>query len=248
MRHLDTTGDAVDSMEEVLEMLAADSAPLGESGFAVTSNMVMSIDGAYSRGGVSRGLSSEADHRIFLANRMLADVILVGAGTARAERYHRPTVHPAAVPIRRNRGQQPLPRLVIVSASLRIDDDSPLRDGEGPPPLIAHPQGVDLSGAPEGFELIELSTGSLDAGELVTVLAGFGTGRITCDGGPGLLGQLAGAGLIDEYLLTLSPQLVGGSATGLLGSAEVTPQRSGFTLHRVLRDGEHLMCSFRRAG
>src|SRR5918993_549206 len=54
----------------------------------VRANMVISLDGAaQGRDGRSGTLSSPADRRVFAMLRGLADVILVGAGTARTEKY-----------------------------------------------------------------------------------------------------------------------------------------------------------------
>ena len=53
----------------------------------VRANMVSSADGAATVAGRSAGLSSEGDRQVFSILRSLADVIMVGAGTARAEKY-----------------------------------------------------------------------------------------------------------------------------------------------------------------
>ena len=53
----------------------------------VRANMVMSLDGAASLLGRSGGLSGEADRQVFAMLRAITDVILVGAGTVRAEKY-----------------------------------------------------------------------------------------------------------------------------------------------------------------
>lgn len=246
MRILDAVGPDIDGFEEAVELLESDALePAGDQA-VVTSNMVMSLDGAYSAEGVSGGLSSEADHRLFLANRMLADVILVGAGTVRAEGYRRPSVRPAAAAVRARRGQEPFPRLVITSASLRMGTASTLGSGDGPAPVLAHPRSSDTSRAPEGFELMAVGDDELDVRELLAALAADGARRITCEGGPGLLGQLAAASLVDEYLLTLSPRLMGGDSVGLLGRSSPEADHEPMRLHRVMRDGDHLLCSFRR--
>jgi riboflavin biosynthesis pyrimidine reductase len=80
--------------------------------------------------------------------------------------------------------------------------------------------------------------------DLLVELHRRGLERVHCEGGPGLLGQLAELDAIDEYLLTLSPHLIGGANTGLLGGAAAHER---FLLHRVLRDGDHLMLSYRRS-
>src|SRR5246127_3156725 len=59
-----------------------------QHGPVLRGNMVGSLDGAAAVDGLSGGLSSPGDRRVFWALRALADVILVGAGTARAEGYH----------------------------------------------------------------------------------------------------------------------------------------------------------------
>src|SRR5438067_11390610 len=60
----------------------------GQPGRAwVRANMIASADGAATLSGRSGGLSGRADRQVFAGLRGLADVILAGAGTARAERY-----------------------------------------------------------------------------------------------------------------------------------------------------------------
>ena len=49
--------------------------------------MVSSADGAAALDGASAGLSCDTDRQVFALLRTLSDVILVGAATARAERY-----------------------------------------------------------------------------------------------------------------------------------------------------------------
>src|SRR5699024_1063405 len=50
-------------------------------------NMISSLDGAATSGGLSGGLNNPADKQVFDMLRRLADVIIVGAGTVRAEGY-----------------------------------------------------------------------------------------------------------------------------------------------------------------
>src|SRR5205823_3118949 len=53
-------------------------------------NMISTVDGATAIAGKSGGLGGPADKRVFAAIRSLADFILVGAGTVRAENYGPP--------------------------------------------------------------------------------------------------------------------------------------------------------------
>ena len=52
--------------------------------------MVSGLDGSTSIGSTSRGLSNPADQELLLMLRTLADVVLVGANTARREGYGPP--------------------------------------------------------------------------------------------------------------------------------------------------------------
>lgn len=235
--------DAPLDEQRLVDLLARDAGVPPRSRPWVTSNMVMSLDGAFAVDGRSRALGSEADHELFLAQRSLADAILVGAGTARAERYRRPSVSETAAARRAARSQQPRPLLVVVSGSGHIPPDQPFLQGDGPTPLLAHPAGTDLTGLPAGIDPFECGDAEVDLRRLLAELHGRGVRWLTCEGGPGLLGQLAESDLIDEYMLTLAPRLVGGSEVGLLRGATATER---FTLHRVLRGGDHLLLDYRR--
>jgi hypothetical protein len=60
----------------------------------VRMNLVCSVDGAITVGGVSKGLQTPGDNRVYQELRTLADVILVGAGTVRIEGYGPARVDP----------------------------------------------------------------------------------------------------------------------------------------------------------
>ncbi len=169
----------------------------------------------------------------------------MGASTVRAEGYRRPTVGAEAARIRAQRGQDRVPRIAITSRSLHLPADTPLLQGDPPPPIMVHPSASDTSKAPPGVELLEAGEDGVDFGMLLAILHDRGARHVVCEGGPGVLGQLAAADLIDEYMLTLSPQLVGGADVGLLSGASAEGQNFG--LHRVLRQEDHLMLSYRRS-
>ena len=88
------------------------------------------VDGAASVDGRSGGLSAAADHRLFGILRVLADVVLVGAGTARAEHY-RPA-QPASLGRRCARGRPRTPPIALISGRLDLDPQSALFT-EAPP-------------------------------------------------------------------------------------------------------------------
>ena len=96
-------------------------------------NMVQSLDGGVTSDNVSADLGSPADQEIFRTLRSLADVILVGAETARKEDYGPPKLTAELRSQRKSRGQQPLPEIAVVSASLALDPKSRLfEDGHRP--------------------------------------------------------------------------------------------------------------------
>jgi len=82
----------------------------------------------------------------------------------------------------------------------------------------------------------------------VGALAGRGHQRISCEGGPHLLAQLAGAGLLDELCLTVSPVLAGPGAGRILTGGPPMPgggpQR--FTLAHAVADEGYLLCRYVR--
>ena len=178
-------------------------------------NFVSSADGAGFLDGVSAGLSSEDDRRLFGLLRVLADVVLVGAGTARTEKY-KPARHREALAHLRA-GRPPTPPIAVVSRTLELDLESPLFTGapshartivitseSSPAPLRA--------AAARVADVIVAGTAAVDLTEAAEVLAGRGLSRVLCEGGPHLLGQVAADGLLDELCLTVSPLVAGPGA------------------------------------
>ena len=178
-------------------------------------NMVASADGAATADGKSGGLSGRADRRVFSVLRSLADVILVGAGTARAERY-RP-VRPAEVWPQLRAGQAPTPPIAVLTRGLDLDPGDGL--------LVAAPglartivlttEAVGagrVAAASAHADVIVAGRQTVTAAAAIAALAGRGYRRILVEGGPGLLAQIIAGGLLDELCLTYSPVLAGGSA------------------------------------
>lgn len=211
----------------------------------VMANMVMSADGAHAVGGRSGGLGGPADREVFHTLRAASDAILVAAGTARAERYRRPSSSPEVRAERRAQGLSDAPRLVVVSRRAHIPEDQPFLTGEGPDPLVAHPHDADATLLPDGVEPLAVGHGGVDLRALLEHLRSQGVEQVMCEGGPTLLGQMHQEDLLDELFLTLAPQLVGGSAVGLLGPIEQLPRT--VRLHRLLEDDGVLFLTYRRA-
>ncbi len=173
-------------------------------------NMVASIDGATTVEGRSRGLGDDDDLAMFKALRAVPDVILVGAGTARADNYGPIRLDDERVARRREVGKHDLPRLAIMSGHLNLDPAARLFSNPDMLPIILTGAGAD----PERLQALEplAEVVVLEDLNVQAVLDHFKSGIILCEGGPGLNSQLAAAGVIDELNLTIAPLIVGGGS------------------------------------
>ena len=214
----------------------------------VRANMVASADGAATIRGRSHDLSSDADRNLFALLRTLCDVILVGAGTARAERYA--AVRPGELWPGLRDGPAPVPAIAVVTRRISLDLASPLLTAALPGArtiLITTEQApAELrSEALANADVIVAGDDTADLALAVDALAGRGYRRILAEGGPQVLGQLAAGELLDELCLTISPLLASGGAGRIaVGSSAV---RSGrLVLQHVLEDDGHLFCRYTR--
>ena len=115
-------------------------------------NMVQSLDGGVTSDDVSADLGSPADQEIFHTLRSLADVILVGAETVRKEDYGPPKLTAELRAQRESRGQQPLPEIAVVSASLALDPKSRLFEGGHRPVVFTCSGTSDVSADDSGTD------------------------------------------------------------------------------------------------
>ena len=191
----------------------------------VRANMVTSLDGAAAGvDGRSAALSGPADRRLFHLLRGLADVVLVGAGTARDEGYGPVAEHPGLRDVRAAAGQRPAAVLVQVSRSGRAGAARGMFDRPGDAFVVVamdDADAVDNAVEAAGEEAVLLappaSGGGPELSVVLAMLAARGLRRVLCEGGPSLLADLVAADLLDELCLTTSPVLGGGSCLGLLG-------------------------------
>src|SRR5690625_510751 len=220
----------------------------------VRSNFIASLDGAATADGRSGGLGGSGDRHLFSMLRQLADVVVVGAGTARVENYG--GVHLDAGPrrARRGRGQDEVPPVALVTRSGRLDAGMRLFTDSDVTPLVltcatSLPATADRLG--EHAEVLDCSAHDPDAVDLDTALnqlAARGLRRVLTEGGPTLHGTFVQRGLLDELCLTVSPMMVGGQArritTGPVGSrvamrrAHLLTDPDGYLYTRYLRDAE----------
>ncbi|MFD0631524.1 pyrimidine reductase family protein [Catenulispora yoronensis] len=192
----------------------------------VRANMVTSVDGAATAAGKSEGISGEADKRIFGVLRALADVVLVGAGTVRAEHYRPTKVREQYQEARAAAGQAPTAAIAVVSGQLDLDWSLPLFSEPAVPTIVLTsehaPEDRVQEATAAGVDVIAAGSGGVDLGLAVDRLAERGLGRILCEGGPHLLGHLAAAERLDELCLSVSPQLRGGDSMRILAGPDLT--------------------------
>ncbi|SEL47577.1 pyrimidine reductase family protein [Rhodococcus maanshanensis] len=191
-------------------------------------NFVSSIDGAVSADGTSAGLGTPADKRLFGVLRELADVILVGAGTVRAENYGGARVTAERSARRRERGQADAPPVAVVTASADIDPTSRLLTDTTVAPLVlttaAAPDDRKAGLEAAGARVLELGESTVPPSAILDTLHGLGLARVLCEGGPALFGQLLAADAVDELCLTTAPLLVAGRAPRIASSPDAAPK------------------------
>jgi riboflavin-specific deaminase-like protein len=210
-------------------------------------NFVASADGAVNVAGHSAGLSDKADQKIFILGRDLSDVVLVGAGTVRAEDYGG-IGHTERRDARRERaGLAGLPRIAVVSGRCALRPNSRLfTSGEQPPIVFTSersPERDRAAVAEAGAEVVIAGTESVDPHRVVAELARHGMRRICCEGGPHLFGSLIAAGVVDEMRLTIAALLTGGDASRIaIGPTPDVP--TGLRLASVSRAGDTLLLRY----
>ncbi|MGI9085342.1 MAG: dihydrofolate reductase family protein [Aeromicrobium sp.] len=159
-------------------------------------NFVCTVDGgAYDAEGVTASLGGDADHEVFQLLRRLADVVMVGAGTARVEKYGTSSSRPLALVSRRLDIPDDLvgPKLVVITTTdAPAGRISQLRDA--------------------GVDILAFGEMEVDWAALLDEFTARGWHRVLCEGGPTLHGDLVTRDLVDEVCLTIAPTMTSGDA------------------------------------
>lgn len=221
--------------------------PWPDAGRWVRAMMVTTLDGAAAGpDGLSGSISSSVDKQVFDAVRRLADVVLVGAGTIRAEGYGPMRTKPADEPRRVEAGQAIAPRLAIVSQSLKLDWQDRLFTESTIRPLVITGADADrgrVEEAGEHCDVVFTDASDVDAATILDVLEQHGLRRIVCEGGPTLLESLVAADLLDEADITVSPSFAGTAQTPRTSGLDSVV---GFELQHVLQAESFLMARYTR--
>src|SRR5699024_4833460 len=178
-------------------------------------NFVSSLDGAVTRDGRSGGLGDDADHRVFELLRRWADVVLLGAGTARDEGYGAMALPEESVRWRLAHGLAPQPVFALVSQRLALDPVSPIFADAPARPLVLTVECVPAGRRAAVAAVADVAPGGWGEGGPRRVreeLRRRDLLRIRSEGGPTLFGAFLAAGAVDELCLTLAPTLEAGPA------------------------------------
>lgn len=209
-------------------------------------NFISSLDGAVEIDGKSGPLGGPADRAAFMAMRAMADVIMVGAGTVRAENYGPVRLSQEAQQRRRERGQNPRPPLAVVTARGNLEPDARLF-GPGANVLILTTSKVaaerpDLA---KVAQLIDCGDAHVDLGLALAEMRGRGLARVLCEGGAELMRSLMMVGLVDELCLTFAPVLAGPNRRTLAGPGPL-PQLERFRLAALIVGDDMVLTRYAR--
>jgi riboflavin biosynthesis pyrimidine reductase len=206
----------------------------------VRANVIFSADGAAAFGGRAGPLSGAIDQQLLKILRGFADVVLVGAGTARAENYGpvRLTDSARAAP----------PPIAVISRSGQLP--SRLFSDPAQPPIVvtcAHAAAArDDPGDGGGRQVLVAGEDSVDLARAVALLRARGMHRILCEGGPTVLDELVEADAVDEICVTLAPKLAASQPIGNRLTPSPLPAPVAMRLEHALVCDGYVFMKYRR--
>jgi 2,5-diamino-6-(ribosylamino)-4(3H)-pyrimidinone 5'-phosphate reductase len=217
----------------------------------VSINMAMTVDGKITSAAREYPtFTSPHDRRNMDRLRAEADVLVVGAGTVRADD---PPLHvrdPALRAYRRSLGKGEGLDRVLVTASARLDPGSRfLDDAGGGARIVATVErapGLEVQALERRAEVWRLGVERVDLGALLARLHERGARRVLVEGGAELNWALIREDLVDELYVTIAPALLGGrdAPTIVGGEGFAMAARRPLRLLDLRREGDELYCRF----
>ncbi len=223
--------DAVDTLE-AYALPADDRAHLRV-------NMVSSIDGAAAVEGRVGILSGTADGVLLHELRSLCDVLLVGAGTVRAEGYGPLEMTDDEQRRRVDAGQDAVPRLAVLTRSLDLDLAAPVFTAATARPLLITTSGPPPTRRDEAAAVADVVVAGdtdVDLAAALAELARRGLPRVLSEGGPHVLAAMFAADLVDELCLALAPVVTAGAELRITAGPALDPPRAMKLAHVLERD------------
>lgn len=213
-------------------------------GLFVRTTFVSSLDGSVQGpDGRSGTINTPSDVALFGWLRALSNLVLVGAGTVRAEGYRAIRLTEEQHAVRAAAGLEGVPTLVVVSRSLKLDPaiahsgGAGTDDGiDGQVMVVTGAAGDDADLVDAGVEIMRApGPGGVDLRRALGWLSDRGLSRVVCEGGPSLHRQLIADQLVDEVCLTLVGDVVGGFGPRLVDGPPVS---ASFGLAHLLIDDD----------
>jgi riboflavin-specific deaminase-like protein len=208
----------------------------------VFANMISTADGRAALGGSTRALGGDADLELLLELRALADAVLVGTGTLRAEGYARLVQSEERRARRRAAGLAEDPLAVVLSRRFDVPWEAGLFQAPAQPVLVYTGVEGEAPDVPAPVEVAWLERAA--PGAALADLRARGIRALLCEGGPTLLGALLADGLVDELFLTVAPLLTGDEDEPAIVAGGRLPEAVEMELLSVLRAGGELMLRY----
>jgi riboflavin biosynthesis pyrimidine reductase len=205
-------------------------------------NMVTTADGRASLEGRTHTLGSAADTLLLTELRTLADAVLIGTGTLRAEGYARLVADPGRVARRRAAGRPETPLAVLLSRSLSLPWDAGLLAAPDQPVLIYTESAAEPPELAAPVELVRLPEATPAAA--LADLRRRGVRALLCEGGPTLNRALLGARAVDELFLTVAPLIAGNPEAPRIVEGEKLDAPLTLELTWVLRHDDELFLRY----
>jgi diaminohydroxyphosphoribosylaminopyrimidine deaminase/5-amino-6-(5-phosphoribosylamino)uracil reductase len=187
----------------------------------VRSKIAASLDGRTAlNNGASKWITGAAARRDVQHWRARSCAVLTGVGTVLADD---PLLNVREIPA----GRQPL--RVVLDSSLRMSADARILSGGVLIYTAAADENKRVALQQKGAEIVLLpgAGGQVDLRGMMRDLAQRGINEVLVEAGRTLNGALLKAGLVDELVLYLAPQLLGDAARGMAGLGELTQLQQG---------------------
>ena len=205
-------------------------------------NMIATADGRAAVDGRTEAMGDAADLAVLLELRTLADAVLVGTGTLRAEGYDRLVRAAERRGRREAAGLAGDPLAVLISRGFELPWDAGLFAAEDQPVLIYTAARGRPPGVAAPVEVVRLAEPTPAA--VMADLGRRGVRALLCEGGPTLNRALLDAGVVDELFLTVAPLLTGDDAEPAIVAGGPLAARADLRLRWVLRHGDELFLRY----
>jgi riboflavin-specific deaminase-like protein len=208
-------------------------------------NMIATVDGRAARDGRSATIGGDADLELLLELRAIADAVLIGTGTLRAEGYDRLVRREERRARRQAAGLAADPLAVVLSRRFDVPWEAGLFQAPEQPVLVyTHAEAGAPPEVPATVEVVRLEVAGLT--EMLADLRARGVRSLLSEGGPTVHGALHAAGVVDELFLTIAPLITGDADEPNIVEGGRLPDAAELELVSVERVGSELFLRYRR--